>query len=116
PGRLLEALCAGRNVLTIALPPLRDRLADLPRLVEVLLRRAGPVLGRTVTGLSPEAWDYMRAYGWPGNVRELYATLLKAGAHASGDKIDAPDLPLAGRQARAAADAPPAQPRSHVAA
>jgi transcriptional regulator with PAS, ATPase and Fis domain len=109
-GRLLETLYTGLNVLTIVLPPLRERPADLPQLVETMLRRAAPVIGRTPSGLTPDAWECARAYPWPGNLRELYVTLLRAGARAAGEQIDAADLPLAVRQARAAADVPPPRP------
>ncbi len=106
-GRLNVTLYTGLNVLTITLPPLRERLADLPGLVEMMLRRAAPVLGRTIAGLSPDALECLCSYPWPGNLRELYATLLRAGMRAAGEQIEATDLPLAVRQARTAADLPP---------
>jgi DNA-binding NtrC family response regulator len=109
-GRLLETLYTGLNVLTIPLPPLRERPAELPRLVETMLRRAAPVLGRTLAGLTADAWECVRAYNWPGNLRELYATLLRSGGRATGEHIDAGDLPLAVRQARTAAEMPPRPP------
>jgi transcriptional regulator with PAS, ATPase and Fis domain len=106
-GRLLETLYTGLNVLTIALPPLRKRATDLLQFVELMLRRAAPAIGRTPAGLTPDARDCIRAYSWPGNLRELYATLLRAGARAGGERIDVCDLPLAVRQARPAAELPP---------
>jgi DNA-binding NtrC family response regulator len=102
-GRLLDALYAGLNILTITLPPLRQRSADLPYWVETLLRRAASVEERTIAGLTPDAWECVRAYPWPGNLRELSAALLRACTRARGDRIDTADLPLVVRQARDAA-------------
>ncbi len=80
--------------LTIRLPPLRERKPDLPRLVERLLERAGLAAERTVTGLTPAAWDVLRAYPWPGNLGELYGVLVGACGRTPGERIDASDLPL----------------------
>jgi transcriptional regulator with PAS, ATPase and Fis domain len=63
-----------------------------------------------VTGLTTAAWECVRAYAWPGNLRELFATLLRAGQRVETELIDAADLPLAVRQAKAAADAPAPRP------
>jgi DNA-binding NtrC family response regulator len=99
-GKLLDSLYAGLNVLTIALPPLRHRLADLSFWVETLLRRAATAHGQTVYTLSPDAWQCVRAYNWPGNLRELYAVLVRGGERARGDVITPAELPVAVRQAR----------------
>lgn len=74
----------------IAVPPLRDRLDDLPALAQHLLREAG-----IVRGLSAEAMATLRAYRWPGNVRELRNVLLQAGLRATGDIIERGDLSIA---------------------
>jgi DNA-binding NtrC family response regulator len=106
-GRLLEELSAAVGVLTIRLPPLRERLADLPLLVEGMLRRMAPLLGRTMAGLAEDAWECVRAYRWPGNLRELYATLFGAAERAAAERIAVADLPLPLRQAKIAREAPP---------
>jgi DNA-binding NtrC family response regulator len=103
-GRLVAELPAAIGVLTIRLPPLRERPADLPLLAEEMLRRVAAVLEAPAAGLTPDAWECLRAYRWPGNLRELYATLLDAAGHASGGRIDTADLPLTLRQAKVAAE------------
>jgi PAS domain S-box-containing protein len=77
-GRLLDELACALGTLVIEVPPLRDRQADLPGLVERLLERA--CAGRDVGGasLTPDAWNVLRGYSWPGNLRELYAVLRSA--------------------------------------
>lgn len=81
-GRLLADLHAALSTLVIELPPLRERLADLPLLALHFLERsrdAAPAGMRNESsagcGLTPEAWDLVRAYPWPGNLRELAAVL-----------------------------------------
>src|SRR5262249_60893470 len=59
------------NVLAIALPPLRDRGADLPLLVDDMLAKACAELGRGEVTVAPDALAQLAAHDWPGNVREL---------------------------------------------
>ena len=92
-GRLLDELHAALAPLTIALPPLRERLDELPRLVERMLERANEDGERTVRGLAPDAWEVVRAYAWPGNLRELFTVLSSARARAQDERITAADLP-----------------------
>lgn len=63
------------DVVRIDLPPLRDRIADLPLLVRHFRDKLAAKLGHPVPALSPEALEAMRRYRWPGNVRELENTL-----------------------------------------
>jgi DNA-binding NtrC family response regulator len=93
-GRLLDRLGAAFGVVAITLPPLRERAADLPLLVERMLPRVSAALEQPVTGLTPDAHDCLRAYRWPGNLRELFTTLLGAGGRAADGRIDAAHLPL----------------------
>ncbi|HEX7841533.1 MAG TPA: sigma-54 dependent transcriptional regulator [Kofleriaceae bacterium] len=72
------------GVFTIHLPPLRDRLEDLPILVQHYLRRFSAELGREVGEIAPEALARLRAYSWPGNIRELQSVLRQALLRASG--------------------------------
>jgi DNA-binding NtrC family response regulator len=72
------------GVFTIHLPPLRDRLEDLPILVQHYLRRFSAELGREVREIAPEAMARLRAYPWPGNIRELQSVLRQALLRASG--------------------------------
>ena len=85
------------GVFTIHLPPLRDRLEDLPILVQHYLRRFSAELGREVREIAPEAMARLRAYPWPGNIRELQSVLRQALLRASGTVLLPAFLPdLAG--------------------
>lgn len=76
-------------VLPLTLPPLRERLDDLPELAAHLLRQ----LGFDAMRLSPEALAMLRNYAWPGNIRELRNVLLRAAYTATGLLITPADLP-----------------------
>ncbi|MEW6399924.1 MAG: sigma 54-interacting transcriptional regulator [Bacillota bacterium] len=80
------------EVVQIALPPLRERLEDLPLLVEALLARLNHTYGKQLT-LAPGCLDLLRRYSWPGNVRELENALERAAIVCRGDQITPPDLP-----------------------
>jgi DNA-binding NtrC family response regulator len=66
------------NVLTIAIPPLRQRLTDLPDLILYFLARYGRQVSPTVEGISDEAVEKLSNYSWPGNIRELENTIRRA--------------------------------------
>jgi len=70
-GKFREDLFYRINVLTLRLPPLRERPEDIPLLAEALLSRAAREAGRQVPHLPHEVQAALAAYGWPGNVREL---------------------------------------------
>ena len=110
-GLLLDELYAALGTLVIEVPPLRERRADLPGLAERLLARAGEAGGREVAGLTPAAWEILRAHPWPGNLRELYAVLAAARRHATGRLIDDGDLPAALRLAQQLGVIPGPDPR-----
>ncbi len=101
--RVLEEFRCLLGTLMIELPPLRERLADLPALAETLLRRAAelhPDAGREgPPSLTVEALDVVRSHGWPGNLRELYAVLAGALARSPSGRIEASALPMALRLA-----------------
>src|SRR5262249_39820802 len=59
------------SVVTIALPPLRERADDIPDLVRYFIQRYGKELGSDVVAIQPEALTYLQSQPWPGNVREL---------------------------------------------
>lgn len=72
------------NVFEVSIPPLRDRLDDLPILVSHFVRRASIELDKDVTSVSEGAMETLRSYDWPGNIRELQSFLKKAVLNASG--------------------------------
>jgi DNA-binding NtrC family response regulator len=89
------------NVMTIHLPPLRERLADLPLLVEHFLRRFSVELGKDVTHAAPEAIAILRAHAWPGNLRELQSVLKQALLQARGSILLPTFLPRSlGKESR----------------
>jgi DNA-binding NtrC family response regulator len=98
-GRMLEELACALGALVIEVPPLRERLADLPLLVGRLLPRACAGRETPITSLSADAWALLRSYSWPGNLRELYNVLRIACAHARGEQLRASDFPTELRRA-----------------
>jgi len=66
------------NVLTISIPPLRQRIADLPDLILYFLSRYGTQVSPVVEGISDEALEKLSCYSWPGNIRELENTIRRA--------------------------------------
>jgi len=96
-GRFREDLYYRLQVMTIALPALKDRKRDLDALVPVLLARAnreirGEMKG-VVSRITNEALERLRLYDWPGNVRELENVLMKAVAMCRGDTLTVELLP-----------------------
>jgi DNA-binding NtrC family response regulator len=77
-GRFREDLYFRLNVLTIALPPLRERPGDILPLADHLLERLGSVHGRPQAQLAAAARALLESYGWPGNVRELKNAIERA--------------------------------------
>jgi len=92
-GRLLADLHFALSTLTISLPPLRERLADLPALVERMLERLQVEDQGPVKILSAEALEVLRGHLWPDNLRELHTVLAEACAQARGHQIEAAELP-----------------------
>ncbi len=84
------------NVLPIAIPPLRTREEDVPRLVEHIIFRLNQEFGRQVMGMAPEAVSELMKYPWPGNVRELENVLGRAMINMRPQErvIDTQHLPL----------------------
>jgi DNA-binding NtrC family response regulator len=81
------------NVISIVLPPLRQRPGDIALLAELFLKRAGDDRGELPRGLAPEALEALQHYSWPGNVRELENALERAAILAKGDLIPLSALP-----------------------
>ena len=81
------------NVVVISLPPLRDRLEDLPLLVEHFLRKFGPAFGKKIAGISKEVLEVLSQYPFPGNVRELGNIIERAVALSDESVIGLGDLP-----------------------
>lgn len=108
----LEALCReGRfrkdlfyriNVFTLDIPPLRERRADLPALVDSLLLRLQPGEADPILDVEPDVLEALDRYDWPGNVRELEnllerALILETGSRLSRDSFPAEIFPTEGK-------------------
>ena len=91
-GRLREDLFFHLNVVTIALPPLRERREDLPALRDHLVARFAAHHGRGDVRLTHDAEAVLARYHWPGNVRELMSVLERAIVLSRGDRIGADEL------------------------
>jgi Nif-specific regulatory protein len=83
------------NVVSLAVPPLRDRPEDIPLLANHFARRHAANMKRRFTGLSPETLAYLIAYDWPGNVRELENAIERAVVLGATEMIVPDDLPEA---------------------
>jgi two-component system response regulator PilR (NtrC family) len=92
-GRFREDLFYRLHVISIQLPPLRDRKDDIPLLVSHFLDKYGGENRKTGLELVPEALDLLMEYDWAGNVRELENVIERAVVLCSGDKIGADLIP-----------------------
>jgi two-component system response regulator HydG len=93
--RFREDLFYRLNVITINVPPLRERREDIPVLAQHFLRIYAAKNNRRLEGLSDEALECLEAHGWPGNVRELENVIERAVVLAHGSRVDLADLPEA---------------------
>ncbi len=94
-GRFREDLFYRINVISIRLPPLRERRGDIALLTDCFIERFNGKLGKHVQGVSAEAMSALARHDWPGNVRELENVLERAVLLASGRVIVPEDLPSA---------------------
>jgi DNA-binding NtrC family response regulator len=92
-GRFREDLFWRLNVLGINLPPLRERLDDLPLLIDAIMQRLNQQMRLDVHSITPKARALLLAHDWPGNVRELENTLQRSLVLCEGDCLDVNDLP-----------------------
>jgi DNA-binding NtrC family response regulator len=106
-GRFREDLFYRINTLPLAIPPLRERLEDVPLLAAMLLGRIGRDLGRPGLRLLPGAEKSLQAYGWPGNIRELRNVLERAALLSPDGAIGGDQLRFEARTGAAAASEDP---------
>jgi Nif-specific regulatory protein len=81
------------NVVSLTMPPLRDRREDIPLLASHFVAKHGQRARRRVAGIAPEALACLKAHDWPGNVRDLENAIERAVVLGSTDLIMAEDLP-----------------------
>ena len=87
--RFREDLYYRLNVISLEVPPLRERRADVPLLVQHFLEKYNALTGKALKGIAPEALDRLMAMDWPGNVRELENVIERAVVLATGDLVTA---------------------------
>jgi DNA-binding NtrC family response regulator len=92
-GKFREDLYYRLNVFTIQLPTLRERVEDLPTLIEHFLRQLTPSAGKPVVGMEADCLELLRSQQWPGNVRQLRNVIERAIIVTRGPMISVVDLP-----------------------
>ena len=103
------------NVVRLRLPSLRERLTDIPEIVDYMLQMLEKTKKTRVRKVSPEAMDVLTRYRWPGNVRELENAIYRSAVIAQGDTILVKDLPQELRDVVSAGGSAPAVPASSTA-
>lgn len=91
-GRFREDLYYRIRVVTIEIPPLRERLEDLPHLIDYFIEKYNREFGKQIKGLSNEAFKSMQNYQWPGNIRQLEFIIERAVLMSDSDYISYNDL------------------------
>ena len=99
-GAFREDLYYRLNVIPVALPPLRERGADIPLLARHFAAVAARKFGKAVEGISAGALELLGSYRWPGNVRELENIIERAVILEEGNMINPESLPFTGREGR----------------
>ena len=93
-GRFREDLYYRLNVISLPLPPLRDRPGDIPILAYHFLRKYAAQSGKEIKGISPETLELLEAYPWAGNVRELQNVMERAVVLSEAEMINPVELPV----------------------
>ncbi len=106
-GRFREDLFYRLNVISLQLPPLRERIEDIEPLARHFLNQRVSKTGCSARRISPDAMAALRGYGWPGNVRELENVIERGTILAEGDSITPEVLPLKVSTPAASASPPP---------
>jgi len=93
-GRFREDLYYRLNVVTLSVPPLRERREDIPLLVSHFVRKFSEKNRRSVESVTPRCMELLVSYGWPGNVRELENAIERGVILMRGDQLSEKSLPL----------------------
>jgi DNA-binding NtrC family response regulator len=99
-GRFREDLYYRLNVVHVDVPPLRDRITDLPALARHLLVRIAEQPGMRYLSITDDALEILMGYGWPGNIRQLQNALFRAAVLCDGDALTAADFPQIAAESR----------------
>jgi DNA-binding NtrC family response regulator len=101
-GRFREDLFSRLRAIQVRIPPLTERIGDIPLLVQFFLKKYNEVYGKKIGGLTRRAQKVLLLHNWPGNVRELENLISSACITVAGDFIDLADLPEQLQRARSA--------------
>jgi Nif-specific regulatory protein len=112
-GKFREDLFYRLNVVSVVMPPLRERHDDIPLLAMYFTSKFATQCHRSITEISPAALESLQSYSWPGNVRELENAIERAVVLGSGDVIRPEDLPESVMEAENSSGGP--VPRYHEA-
>ena len=93
-GRFREDLFFRLNVLSLHMPPLRERVGDLEQLAYRFLAESAEQVGRRIHGIAPDAMAMLAAHNWPGNVRELKSAIFRSVVMCNGSVVQAEDFSL----------------------
>ena len=105
------------NIFPLYVPPLRERLSDIPQLVAFFLERFSKKFGKSVEGVSRSTMNLLESYAWPGNIRELQNLIERAVVLCQGPvlTLDPNLLPSGDFPSRAITSAPAARPSTATA-
>jgi DNA-binding NtrC family response regulator len=92
-GTFREDLYYRLKVVDLHLPPLRDRIGDIPALTGAFIRQINLRTGNTISGITPRAIDALKSHSWPGNIRELQHVIERAMLFCDDEEIDLAHLP-----------------------
>jgi len=92
-GQFREDLYWRLKVVSVDLPPLRDRLDDIPEFVRAFVSKFNREMGRCVSNIHPHVFEALKAYHWPGNIRQLRNTIEAAMLFCDGDALELKHLP-----------------------
>lgn len=111
-GRFREDLYYRLNVVQLTVPPLRERMGDIPALSRHLLARLATQPGLRGLGVTDDALALLMQHGWPGNVRQLQNALFRAAVLCEGDALTPQDFPQIAAHIQAGASVLPMRPRA----
>jgi transcriptional regulator with PAS, ATPase and Fis domain len=106
-GRFREDLYYRLNVVTIDMPPLRERKTDIPALAKFFLDRYAKDNGKNIESYAPQTLELLMSYDWPGNVRELENAIERAVVLTTGPQVEPRNLPPNVRPTMRPAGMPP---------
>ena len=111
-GNFREDLYYRLNVVQLTVPPLRERMGDIPALCRHLLARIATQPGLRGLGVTDDALALLMQHGWPGNVRQLQNALFRAAVLCEGDALTPQDFPQIASQIQAGASILSLRPRA----